>query len=59
MTREQHDITVELTQAEIERGTREHEYSLWVTWYRTGIMPTEEWQRHLEDQDFADWLSDL
>jgi len=59
MTREQHEKTIELTQAEVERGAREHEYSLWMSRYRAGNMSMEEWQKHLVDQDFVNWLGDL
>ena len=59
MTREQHEKTIELTQAEVERGAREHEYSMWMSRYRAGNMSMEEWQKHLVDQDFVDWLGDL
>lgn len=59
MTKPSHDITIELTQAEVERGAREHEYSLWMSRYRAGNMSMEEWQKHLSDQDFINWLVDL
>ena len=59
MQKPPHDTTVELTQAQIERGAREHEYSAWMSRYSAGNMSMEEWQRHLVDQDFVNWLGDL
>jgi len=59
MNRPQHDTTVELTAEQIERGAREHEYGTWKARYGAGNMSMEEWQQHLVDQDFVNWLGDL
>jgi len=59
MMRPQHDTTVELTAEQIERGAREHEYSLILQRCRSDQMTDEEWQSHLRNEGFCAWVRGL
>lgn len=57
--RNPHTSTIELTPAMIERGQREHGYSLILQAYRAGQISDEQWQKHADDEDFAEWMDRL
>jgi len=59
MQKPHHDTTIELTAEQIERGAREHRYSLILLRCRTGQMTDDEWVEHLKDEEFCVWVRGL
>ena len=59
MTKPPHESTIELTPEMVEQGIREQKYARWMAQYSSGTMPDVEWQKILQDRDFAAWLISL
>lgn len=54
------DTTAWLANAEAQaKGEREEMYSQWARQYRAGQMSSEQWNQHMKNPDFVDWLGDL
>lgn len=54
------DTTAWLANAEAQaKGEREDLYSQWARQYRSGLMSSAQWNKHMEDLDFVAWLGDL
>ena len=59
MQKPPHTTTIELTPAQMRRGQREHQFSLWLAAYRAHKMPDGEWEVLMQWDEFTQWFRSL